>query len=117
MVWHSSMTSANDSGSPDIEKLPGFDQREIENFVDQLQQIPSRLENLAYAFLLGRRRRRESDSINCAKPRIALSGVRSLAHAGEEIRFCQVGFFPLWTWRSPTRHFFLQNLIPGVCAR
>ena len=58
--------------------LPGLDHREIEDFVDQLQQMPSRLENLGDAFRLGVRRQRESaDSINWAKPRIALSGLRS----------------------------------------
>src|ERR1022692_3019859 len=36
-------------------RMPGFDFREIENFVNQRQQMPSRLKNLGYAFHLDRR--------------------------------------------------------------
>jgi hypothetical protein len=41
-------------------QLAGLDQREIEDFVDQLQQIPPRLENLIDASLLGGRWRRRT---------------------------------------------------------
>ena len=42
MAWHSRMTSASETGSSDSDSLPGLDQREIEDFVDQLQQVPAR---------------------------------------------------------------------------
>jgi hypothetical protein len=41
-------------------QLAGLDQREIEDFVDQLQQVPPRLENLIDASLLGGRWRRRT---------------------------------------------------------
>ena len=43
MAWHSSITSASDTGSSDSDSLPGLDQREIEDLVDQLQQVPAGL--------------------------------------------------------------------------
>ena len=54
MAWHSSMTSASDVGSLRQRQLAGLDLREIQDFVDQLQQIPSRVENLVDAGRLGR---------------------------------------------------------------
>ena len=41
-------------------QLAGLDQRKIEDFVNQLQQVPSRLENLVDAGLLGGRRQRRT---------------------------------------------------------
>ena len=38
--------------------FPGLDHRKIEDFVDQLQQMPSRLKNLGNALRLGDRRQR-----------------------------------------------------------
>jgi hypothetical protein len=58
MAWHSDMRSDNDTDSFDSDTLPGLDPRQIEDFVDQLEQMPSRLENLGDAFGLGGRRRR-----------------------------------------------------------
>ena len=75
-------------------QLAGLDQREIEDFVDQLQQIPSGLENLVDAALLRRRRRRRTgfhelgETEDRAERRAQL-----MAHAGEEIRFGEVGLF------------------------
>src|SRR6185295_19571582 len=69
-------------------KLPGLDQREIEDLVDQFQQVPPRLENLIDASLLGDRWRRRSgfhelgETENRTERRAQL-----VAHAGQEIRF------------------------------
>ena len=58
IAWHSNITSASDVGSQRQRQLAGFDLRQIQNFVDQLQQIPSRVQNLVDAgHLCGRRRR------------------------------------------------------------
>jgi hypothetical protein len=58
-------------------QLARFDQREIEDLVDQLEQVPAGLEDLVDVSLLRRRRVGAPDSSSCAKPRIALSGVRN----------------------------------------
>jgi len=77
MDWHSDITSASDTlpwtGTP-----VRTDHCEIENFVDQLQQMPSRQENLGDARRLGGRRPGEADLISCAKPRNRIdAGLRS----------------------------------------
>ena len=73
---------------------PGFDHGEIEDFVDQLEQMPARLENLGDAFRLGGRRRRGGglQQLGEAEDRIERAA-QLMAHAGEEIRFREVGFF------------------------
>ena len=75
-------------------QLARLDQREIEDFVDQLQQVPPRLENLVDASLLrGRRRRRAGfHELGEAEDR-AERRAQLMAHAGEEIRFREVGLF------------------------
>jgi hypothetical protein len=94
MAWHSNMTSASDVGSQRQRQLPGFDLREIEDFVDQLQQIPSRVENLVDARGLGGCRRRGVgvDELGETQDRIERRA-KLVAHAGKEIRFREVGLF------------------------
>jgi hypothetical protein len=53
MAWLSRTTSVRDVGSSDSGQLPGLDQREVEDFVDQFQQVPPRLEDLVDAAFLG----------------------------------------------------------------
>ena len=78
IAWHSRMTSASDTRLERQRQLARLDQREIEDLVDQLQQVPARLEDLVDASLLrGRRARARRIPCSWAKPRIALSGVRS----------------------------------------
>ena len=75
-------------------QFPGLDLCEIEDFVDQFQQMPSRLENLVNAFLLGGRRRRGIGfhQLSETKDRIERAA-QLMAHTGKEIRFGEVGFF------------------------
>ena len=75
-------------------QLAGLDLREIQDFVDQLQQIPSRVENLVDAGRLGGRWRRGIgvDELGEAEDRIERRA-QLMAHAGKEIRFREVGLF------------------------
>ena len=75
-------------------QLAGLDQREIENFVDQFQQVPSRLENLVDAALLGDgwRRRAGLHELGKTEDRVERRA-QLMAHAGEKFRFREVGFF------------------------
>ena len=79
---------------PRDRKLAGLDQREIENFVDQLQQIPPGLENLVDARLLRRCRQRGTGFQELAEAEDRVErGAKLVAHAGKEIRFGEVGLF------------------------
>jgi hypothetical protein len=52
-----------------------LDARDLQHLVDQLQQVPARLDDVAHALLVLRRQSARSSS--CAKPRIEFIGVRS----------------------------------------
>ena len=99
-------------------QLSGLDLREIQDFVDQLQQIPSRVENLIDARRLGGRGRRGIgiDELGEAEDRIERRA-QLMAHAGKEIRFREVGLFR----RGPgsLQLDVLSPAAPGrdVCAR
>jgi hypothetical protein len=98
-----SSTSASDTGSTDSDKLARFDQRQIENLVDQLQQVPARLENLLDARFCGRRCG-VPDSMSCANPRMAFSGVRSSwLMLDRNSDFAEVGLLGTRRWRPPAR--------------
>src|ERR1017187_1893622 len=75
-------------------KPSGLDLREIQDFVDQLQEIPSRVENLIDAGGLGGRGRRGIgiNELGEAQDRIERRA-KLMAHAGKELRFREVGFF------------------------
>ena len=67
--------------------------REIENFVYQLQQVPSGLENLIQAALLRWRRQRRSRFHDLRKTEHGVErGAQLMAHLGKKRRFCQAGF-------------------------
>src|SRR6266699_327037 len=79
---------------PGNRKLAGLDEREIENFVDQLQQIPPCLENLVDARLLRRCRQRGTGFQELAEAEDCVErGAKLVAHAGKEIRFGEVRLF------------------------
>ena len=75
-------------------QLARFDDGQVQDFIDQLQQIPAGFENLLQAALLPRRGHRVAGlqqlrkAQNGGKRRAQL-----VAHAGEKFRFGQVGFF------------------------
>ena len=75
-------------------QLAGLDLRQIQDFVDQFQQIPSCVENLVDARRLGGRRRRRVgvNELRKSKDRIERRA-KLMAHAGQEIRFGEVGLF------------------------
>ena len=74
--------------------LPGLDLREIEDFVDQFQQMPSRLKNLNDAFLLGGRCWLGIGLHQLGKSEDGIERTAQLmAHAGKKIRFGEVGLF------------------------
>ena len=97
---------------PRQRQLAGLDLREIENFVDQLQQIPSRVENLVDAGLLGGRRRRGIgvDQLGETEDRIERRA-QLMAHAGQEIRFREVGLFRRGLGALQFDVVFLQRLL------
>ena len=75
-------------------QLAGLDLREIQNLVDQLEQIPARVENLVDAGRLGRRGRRGIGIDQLGETEDGVErGAELMAHAGKEIRFREVGFF------------------------
>ncbi len=75
-------------------QLPRLDQREIEDFVDQVQQVPSCLENLIDAALLRDRRRRSAGFHELGKAENgAQRRAQLVAHAGKEIGLREVGVF------------------------
>ena len=91
---HSSMTSTSDTGSRDSVHLARLDQREIEHFVDQLEQIPSCLEDLVEVSLLGGCRRRRAGFEQLGEPEDRVERrAQFVAHAGEKIRFRAIGLF------------------------
>jgi len=97
--WHSSITSASDTGSGDKDSLPDSINARIEDFVDQVQQVPAGLENLVDAALLegvgcGRRNRSVGQSRESRRGGVA----QLVAHAGKEFRFREVGLFSRRTW-------------------
>ena len=96
-------------------KLSGLDLREIQDFVDQLQQIPSRVENLIDAGRLGGRWRRGIgiDELGEAQDRIERRA-KLMAHAGKEIRFREVGFFRRGPGSLQLDVLFLQRLVEAL---
>ena len=97
---------------PRQRQLAGLDLREIQDFVDQLQQIPSRVENLIDAGRLGGRWRRGIgiDELGEAEDRIERRA-KLMAHAGKEIRFREVGLFRRGPGSLQLDVVFLQRLV------
>ena len=91
--------------------LARLDQREIEDLVDQLQQVPAGLEDLVEASLLrGRRRRRAGfHELGETEDRVERRA-QFVAHAGEEIRFRAVGLLR-------GGHGLVQFRLRRACAR
>ena len=102
---------------PRQRQLAGLDLREIQDFVDQFQQIPSRVENLVDAGRLGRRWRRGIgiDELGETEDRIERRA-KLMAHAGKEIRFREVGFFRRGFGSLQLDVVFLQRAAQSVCA-
>src|SRR5271170_1944353 len=73
-------------------QLSRFDQREVKNFVDQLQQMPARLKYLIYAASLrGRRRgRARFDKLRKTEDGVKWR-TKLVAHAREKLGFGMVG--------------------------
>ncbi|OIQ70259.1 hypothetical protein GALL_481300 [mine drainage metagenome] len=75
-------------------QLAGLDQGEIENPVDQIQQMPSRLGDLVYPASLDGRGRRGADLQQLGKAENGIErSAQIVAHFGKEFRFCAIGFF------------------------
>ena len=88
---------------PRQRQLAGLDHRQVEDLVDQFQQIPSCLDDLLQPFILdvGRRRRAGLHQLGEAQDRIQRAA-QLMAHAGQKIRFREVGFLR----RHPGAHQF-----------
>ena len=72
--------------------LARLDQREVEDFVDQFQQVPAGLQDLVNAFLLANRWCRRAGFHQLGEPQDGVQrGAQLMAHAGQEIRFREVG--------------------------
>ena len=75
-------------------QFAGLDHGEIEDLVDQVQQVPPRLENLAGAFLLSERLRRGVGFHQLCESEDRIERrAQLMAHVGKEIRFRPVGLF------------------------
>ena len=75
-------------------KLPRFDHGQVEDLVDQLQQIPAAVQDLADAFFLGGRWGRRIGLHELGESEDGIERrAKLVAHAGKEIRLGQIGFF------------------------
>ena len=73
-------------------QLPRLDLRQIEDFVDQLEEVPSRAKNLGNARLLRGRRRRGVGLHQLGEPEDRIERrAKLMAHAGKEIGLGEVG--------------------------
>ena len=117
IAWHSSITSASEVGSLRQRQLAGLDLRQIQNFVDQLQQIPARVENLVNAGGLRGRWRRgiRIDELSETEDRIERRA-QLMAHAGKEIGFREVRFFRRGPGPLQLDVIFLQRAARNVCV-
>ena len=92
--------------------LSRFDPGQVKDFVDQLQQMPAGLQNLADAFLLAGRGRRGVGLHHLGK---AENGVERrsqlVTHAGQEIRFGAVCLFRHHLGALQLNVLFLQHLV------
>ena len=91
-------------------QLARLDQREVQNLIDQIQQVPARLQYLANAALLRRGGRRRTGFNQLCEPEDGRQGRAQLvAHAGEKIRLCLVGLVGHLPGGGQLLVFFLQR--------
>ena len=91
---------------------PRFNQRQIQDLIDQVQQVPARLEDLVNAALLRHCGRGVSRFDQLGKPEDgAKRRAQFVAHAGQEVGLGQVGFFRQGTGRFELHVFVLQGLL------
>ena len=93
---------------------PGFNHREVEDFIDQLEQVPACMKDLVNAAPLrgGRRRLIGLHELSKAKNGVERRA-QFMAHAGKEIGLCEAGLFRRCRGLFQLGSVLLQHLVPA----